>query len=418
MSVNTMTFEQSAALLTSLVEQATGQTAIVPTNESEFVSIAQTTLRQSYDVMATAISQVLSRTIFSSRPYNAVFGGLQVDTMKFGGHVRKVNYIDIDIEDDDRYDLVEGESVDMYTVKKLHAIQTNFYGSNTHQLHYTIYRDQLDAAFESSAQFGSFMAGAVQNIMNQIEQINENERRMCLQNLIAGKISADQPNVIHLLTEYKADTGNTTITSANWQSESEFPYFVKWLYGFLNTTIDLMKERTAKFHQNIMTYNGAAVKPIMRHTPRQYMKAYMLNSLMRHIDASVMSSVFHNELLQSIDFETVNFWQSIDAPGALQITPVVMTGTGEFTEGSAVSTNSLVGVLFDEEAAGTTIISNWSATSPFNARGGYWNTFYHWNVRTWNDFTENCLVLLMDDQGTSGRTAVVGNAIVGEDVTG
>lgn len=395
MSVNAMKFEQSAALLTSLVEQATGQTAITPTDESEFISLAQTTLRTNYDVMATAISQVLSRTIFSSRPYNAVFRGLQVDSEKWGGHIRKINYIDLDIEDDDRYDLLDNGSVDMYTVKKLHSVQTNFYGSNTHQLHYTVYRDQLDAAFENSAQFGSFMAGALQNIANQIEQINENERRMTLQNLIAGTIEGG--TTIHLLTEYKNETGNTTIDATNWQSETEFPYFVKWLYGFLNTTIDLMRERTALYHQNITTYNGQPVKPIMRHTPRQNMKAYMLNSLMRHIDASVMSSVFHNELLNTIDFEAVNFWQSIQDPSGLQVTPVVMQADGTYAQGSGVNTDALVGVLFDEEAAGTTIISNWTATTPFNPRGGYWNTFYHWNVRTWNDMTENCIVLLMDE---------------------
>lgn len=397
MSVNTMTFEQSAALLTSLVKQATGETAITPTNETEFVTLAQTTLRTNYDVMATAISQVLSRTIFSSRPYNAIFGGLQVDSEKFGGHVRKINYIDLDIEDDDRYSLEDDRSVDMYTVKKIHAVQTNFYGSNTHQLHYTVYRDQIDAAFENSARFGSFMAGALQNIANQIEQINENERRMTLQNLMAATID-DGRNAIHLLTEYKNATGNTTITAGNWQSESEFPYFVKWLYGFLNTTIDLMAERTALYHQNVTTYNGINnVKPIMRHTPRQNMKAYMLNSLMRHIDASVMSSVFHNELLETVDFEAVNFWQSIGSPAALQITPVIMQSDGSYADGNPVTNSNVVGVLFDEEAAGTTIISNWSATTPFNARGGYWNTFYHWNVRTWNDLTENCIVLLMDE---------------------
>lgn len=398
MSVNEMKFEQSAALLTSLVEQATGQTPLTPTNEAEFVSLAQTTLRTNYDVMATAISQVLSRTIFSSRPYNAVFRGLQVDSEKFGGHVRKINYIDLDIEDDDRYDLVENGSVDMYTVKKIHAIQTNFYGSNTHQIHYTIYRDQLDAAFENSAQFGSFMAGALQNIANQIEQINENERRMTLQNLIAAATTYGGTQTIHLLTEYKNETGNTTITAANWMSEAEFPYFVKWLYGFLNTVIDMMRERTALYHQNIDTYLGQPAKPIMRHTPRQNLKAYMLNSLMRHIDASVMSSVFHNELLNTVDFEAVNFWQSIQDPDALQITPVVMDNTGAYDEGTAVSETMVAGVLFDEEAAGTTIISNWSATTPFNPRGGYWNTFYHWNVRSWNDHTENCIVLLMDEE--------------------
>lgn len=396
MSVNNMTFEQSAALLSSLVEQATGQTAITPTNEADFVSLAQTTLRTNYDIMATAISQVLSRTIFSSRPYNAVFRGLQVDSEKFGGHVRKINYIDLDIEDDDRYTLQDNQSVDMYTVNKIHAIQTNFYGSNTHQIHYTVYRDQLDAAFENSQQFGSFMAGALQNIANQIEQINENERRMTLQNMIAAKIDSGT-NVIYLLSAYKNDTGNTTITNANWQSETEFPYFVKWLYGFLNTVIDLMRERTAMFHEPITTYNGNPVKPIMRHTPRQNMKAYMLNSLMRHIDASVLSSVFHNELLDTIDFEAVNFWQSIQAPDELQITPVVMQTDGTYATGNAVTATNIAGVIFDEEAAGTTIISNWSASTPFNARGGYWNTFYHWNVRTWNDLTENCIVLMLDE---------------------
>lgn len=398
MSVNTMTFEQSATLLTSLVEQATGQKVLTPTDESDFVSLAQTTLRTNYDVMATAISQVLSRTIFSSRPYNAVFRGLQVDSEKFGGHVRKINYIDVDIEDDDRYNLVDGQhATDMFEVNKLHAIQTNFYGSNTHQIHYTIYRDQLDAAFENSQQFGSFMAGALQNIANQIEQINENERRMALQSLMAATIDAGGAQVIHLLTEYKNDTGNTTISTTNWQSEAEFPYFVKWLYGFLNTTIDLMRERTALYHKNITTYNGAAAKPIMRHTPRQNMKAYMLNSLMRHIDASVMSSVFHNELLDTVDFEAVNFWQSIQSPAALSITPVTMQADGTYAAGDPVSETAVVGVLFDEEAAGTTIISNWTANSPFEARGGYWNSFHHWNVRTWLDQTENCIVLLMDE---------------------
>lgn len=398
MSVNNMTFEQSAALLTSLVEQATGQAALTPTNEADFVSLAQTTLRTNYDIMATAISQVLSRTIFASRPYNAVFRGLQVDSEKWGGHVRKVNYIDVDIEDDDRYDLTDMASKDMYTVNKLHAVQTNFYGANTHQIHYTIYRDQLDAAFESSQQFGSFMAGALQNIANQIEQINENERRMALQNLMAATVEGGgTEQVIHLLTEYKSDTGNATIDATNWMSETEFPYFVKWLYGFLNTKIDLMRERTALFHQNITTYNGNPVKPIMRHTPRQNMKAYILNSLMRHIDASVMSSVFHNELLETVDFEAVNFWQSIETPAGLEVTPVVMQADGSYAAGAGVTSSAVVGVLFDEEAAGTTIISNWSATTPFNPRGGYWNQYYHWNVRTWNDLTENCVVLLMDE---------------------
>lgn len=397
MSVNNMTFENAATLLTSLYNQATGQTAIAPTNEADFVSIAQTTLKTGYDVLGTAISHVLSRTIFSARPYSAKFGGLQVDSIKFGGHVRKINYVDLDIEADQRYTLTDGQAVDMYKVNKPKVIQTNFYGSNTHQVHYTVYKDQIDAAFESSAQFGSFMAGLITHISNQIEQINENERRLALQNMIAGRIAeGGSDRAIPLLTTYRDETGNNTITANNWQSEAEFPYFVKWLYGYLNTLIRFMGNRSAKYHTNISTYNGSAVKPIMRHTPRQNMKAYMLTSLMQHIDASVMSSVYHNELLDTIDFESVDFWQSIESPYSLNVTPVVLEADGTYAAGEAINVNNVVGVLFDEEAAGTTIISNWTATTPFNAAGGYWNNFYHWNVRSWNDFTENAVVLLLE----------------------
>ena len=64
------------------------------------------------------------------------------------------------------------------------------------------------------------------------------------------------------------------------------------------------------------------------------------------------------------------------------------------TEGTA--TSNIFGVLFDEEAVGITTYGEWSAPSPFNARGGYSNIFWHFNDRYYNDFTENGVVFLLD----------------------
>ena len=41
MSVNTMTFQQSSAVLNSLVQQATGRASVINT-EADFMSVAQT----------------------------------------------------------------------------------------------------------------------------------------------------------------------------------------------------------------------------------------------------------------------------------------------------------------------------------------------------------------------------------------
>ena len=79
MAANNLTFEQSAAFLNDLYEQATGQKALAVTDTASFTTVAQTVLKTGYDNVISAISQVLSRTIFSVRPYTAKFKGIMVD---------------------------------------------------------------------------------------------------------------------------------------------------------------------------------------------------------------------------------------------------------------------------------------------------------------------------------------------------
>ena len=65
-----MTFKQAATLLNSIQQQATGQAALVATDIHSFISCASTTLATGYDPVINAINQVLTRTIFSTRPYS------------------------------------------------------------------------------------------------------------------------------------------------------------------------------------------------------------------------------------------------------------------------------------------------------------------------------------------------------------
>ena len=67
MSVNNVTFQQSAAVLNSLVQQATGRSSVIAT-EADFISVAQTALNLGKDAIFNALTNVLARTIFSIRP--------------------------------------------------------------------------------------------------------------------------------------------------------------------------------------------------------------------------------------------------------------------------------------------------------------------------------------------------------------
>ena len=74
MSVNTMEFKDAAAILNNIRKQVTGETAIAPANVAEFCSVATTLLQAGYDPLLSAITQMVSKSIFSIRPYKAAPG--------------------------------------------------------------------------------------------------------------------------------------------------------------------------------------------------------------------------------------------------------------------------------------------------------------------------------------------------------
>ena len=398
MAVNSMTFKQSATLLNSIMAQMGGG-SIAAANEAEFVAVATTALQAGYDQLNKAISQVLTKSIYSSRAYSPIYPSLERDTAVWGGIVRKVTILDLDLMDDAAFSLTDGQTgPDPFLVNKQKAVQFNFYGGNVKELVVTTTEDQLRQAFSSSADFGSFMAAQAQNLVNQLNQKIEAESRITVNNMIAAAITADSnERVIHLLTEYKAATGNNTITAANYLSAAEFEPFAKWMYGRLNTLKRFMAERTSMFHANITSYNGAALsKSIMRHTPEEYMNIYMLSEFMDQVDSSALSGIYNEEILQIGNFERVNYWQSIKAPDSINVVANVLQADGSCaaTE-AAVEATGIVGVLFDYEACGITLIDE-GVRSIENPRGRYFNNWYNWTSRWFNDQTENFVVLQLD----------------------
>lgn len=388
MAVNDLTINQISSVLGEIVEQATGSKPMAVIDTSSFVTVAQIGLKTGYDTLATAISQVLSRTIFSTRPYNRKFGGLEVSNQRYGNHVRKLSPVDKSPEDDERYSLTEDGTVDHYKVSKPLVQQTNFYGANAYQRHLTTYRDQLDMALRSPDEFASFVSMMLLNVSDMIEQDHENTARATVANLVGGAIDLAGSNVIHCLTEYNAITAGT-YTAETVLNPDTIAGFAKYLVARINTIAKMLTERSTEFHQMINS------KPVKRHTPVANQKAYIFTDYLSKVYANVFSTVFNENYLKIADTEEVNFWQSIKTPGNINITPAYTDATGSVVKGKAVN-KPILAVLFDEEAAGYTVVNKWTQNTPMNAAGGYYNTYWHFTDRYWNDFTENHVVFVLD----------------------
>ena len=397
---NDLSFDQLSTVLTAITNQATGVNNIAPVDTASFVSVAQMALKTGYDPLTTAISQVLSRTIFSVRPYTRKFKGLNVSNQRYGNHVRKLLTIDKPFEDDDRLKLVDGESIDQYKVNKPKVLQTNFYGASQYQKSVTIYKDQLDCAFSSPDEFASFISMVMQNASDMIEQAHEETARATINNLISGIYAAQTAEsgdyaksnggnrAVNVLEHYNQVNG-TSLTSADVFKAENFESFVKFTFSLINTLADLMTDRNSLFSSQLTNYT------VIRHTPKERMKFYLYNDLVNKIDAEVYSGVFNPDFLKLVDFEKVNFWQSALNPSQISAKPVMLKADGTLGNPGTIGIPNVLGVLFDEEAAGYTTVNEWSQPSPFNARGGYYNQFWHFTDRYWNDFTENAIVFFI-----------------------
>ncbi len=390
MGVNQMGYEQASVLLNEIIHQATGESSLQTYDPSDFISVAQTALGLGYDKIHGAINQVLGRTIFSIRPYNRKFPDLEMSTMEWGAWIRKIKISDWDWEDAAEFDLTDGLSVDQWKVKKANPIQLNIMGQNMYMLQMpSVLMDQMDQAFRGPEELASWMAQQTQNGVNMREQKIETLSRMLICNFIAAKIDA-QNGVIHLLTEYNTETGQA-LTATTVYDPANFADFVYWLYARMETLAGLMSERSQLFQFNV------AGHPINQFTEGQNLKVKMYAPFMNAIQARVKATTFQPSYLRMADTEAVNFWQSIETPNTIQMTPTYLDeATGLATVGSAVDNDAVIGVMYDREALGMVRMNERMMQTPFNAKGCFSNVYYHFLEKWYTDFTEKGIVLLLD----------------------
>ena len=403
MSVNTLTFQQISSVLSSLVKQATGQTVLTATNTEEFVSVAQIALRADRDAVMNAVSNMVGKTIFSIRPYSAKFTGLDMDSFRWGNMMRKLSIADEDWADDAAYKYPVlydagqnppdglGGTVDQWLIKKPNILQTNFYGSSIYGDHMTITEDQLESAFAGPEQLGSFLSLLMTNLSNRLELARENIKRGLVANMIGSIYDENQTGrIIHLITEFNALAG-TSLDSQTVYDPANFSGFMKWVYSRVASISDLMTEQSTMFQTTINS------TPILRHTPVEAQRFYMLASNRHQYDSRVLADAFHDTYLTRADVESVNYWQSIGAPATVKVTPTYTKTDGTVeTPNSPVTVDDVFGVIFDRDCLGYTELDRRTISTPVNASGLYRNIWVHCKIRVLQDLSEKAVLLIMD----------------------
>lgn len=402
--MNTMTVEQAASVLNNIVAQQTGQTQLAPiTDPGKFAAVAQKALLSGRDPVMNILNQMWSRTYFAVRPRNNGLDGLYMDLPRWGNAVRKISPVAGVMLDDEGYQwpvvydasqtdnpLGNGESVDQYKIHKQDFVQMNFYGTAIYEQAFTVFIKQFDTAFSGPEEFAQFNAMNLTERYNDRERYRESVARALQVNYIGALIAENNADrVIHLLSEYNAETG-LTLTAQTVMQPDNYAAFIRWMFARLNTLAMLMAA-DSEMYQTVV--DG---KHILRHTDAGNLRVALLAQYANQIKSMALSTTYNDSYLSMAAYDAVPFWQSIKAPSSISVSPVYTGTDGTIVSGSATTSAVVLGVMHDRDALGYSDVYNASYVTPINGAGEYYNTFDHTHFKTLMDTTEKGIVLLLD----------------------
>lgn len=398
---NTYTKTDVYAIMNELVAQTMGSDSTLKVFDStSFVTVGAKLLTFGTEKTLNALTEMFAKTIFSVRPYKSKFNILESDNRLWGAITRKVTalYKELEGTTDNNTDLAtplaNGESVDPWVINKPEVIETVFIGTNTIQKSITNFtQSQLNVAFSSEAEFVAFLGLIATEFENELEKTFETEKRGTVLNYLGACIKTGLYK--DLVAEFNTTYG-TTFSRTDLLT-TYFENFAKFVIATIEKDSNLLEEFSYNNHLSITGYSK-----IPRHTPKADQRMLFYEPFFIDVKANVFSSLFHPELLKIGDYEKVNYWENINEPTKISVKPNYIDETGESVGTSIddpVTSDYVLGVLYDRQAMGWTNIFEQTATTPINARGLYYNTFYHSQSKPWNDLTENGIVYVLGEGG-------------------
>lgn len=392
----------------ALVKEVTGQTpAITAVDTSSFVNVGQMCLDQSKEGTLQALSNMVARTIIAVRPYSGRFTSIEATSQEWGLFIRKIAFFSGEFDEtkfintaQNPNTLRDGNSVDMYKIKKRYPLEMYYTGESTLNQRYTTFREQLKTAFQSEGEFSAFLNGMMVEIGNDVARWKTAENRAVVMNFIGSLYNTGKPGQkVNLVEQFNMARG-TAYTTHDLLTV-HLQEFLSFFVSYMETLTGLLEESSELYHLTPMcTDDNGNTLHLLRHTPKSEQKLLLYQPLINDAKAWVYPAIFGPGYLSFGNYEGVQFWQNINDRSAVSVTPAQFNvNTAKQEVGKPVHLDFVVGLLYDRRALATAYRQDSVYTTPFNISGEYYNTEHHWKMNYMQDPTENAVLFYMADEG-------------------
>ena len=420
-----LTVTDGYAIINAMAAEMLGENATIQAiDESTFASVGESVLQAGTENVINTLSLVCSRDLVAIRPYKAKFRLINaLDSGMFSNRIRKISYYaksavptgasntqlfdenlmmgaDNGVHYDSSTPPVQKSVESMWLQSTPVTYQAWFGGAIEWQYPYTLYENALKLAFRSPAEWTAFLNGFLVSVANDLETEKEAFSRLVVLNAIAGVIdmAADMPgSAVNLTAAYNAKFGTSYLTAD--LLTTYFTEFLAFFVATVKTVSDMMENRSTLYHWSPTKTVGGVSYYLPRQTKKEDQRMLMISKFWNDAEALVLPAIFNPQYLSIDNFEKIDYWQNINDPTAISVTPAIPDTSDPSAQiaGSAVTESYVLGVLYDRDAMMVDFHLEDVTSTPLEARKHYrtvWNTI---NKNPLWDPTENMVVFYMAD---------------------
>ena len=395
-----MEVKQIYTLINSVSKEVLGKTDIVQEDLTGIVDLGKEVFNQSaVDNYVKSLVNHIGKVIFVNRPYAGKVPSVLMDAWEFGSVLEKISADVPEAEENDTWNLTDGQSYDQDVFHKPTVTAKFFNSKVTFEVPVSITERQVRESFSNAAQLNGFISmiyAAVEKSMTIkadaliMRTINNMIAETVLADAVAfggraGNLtnadlsSASTARCVNLLKLYNDKTGATTkLTAAKAITDPDFIRFASYVMG---TYADRL--------QSISTVFNVGKKE--RFTPKDMLHVVLLSDFAKAAQTYLYSDTFNRGDVLLPKAETVPFWQ-----GSGQNYEFASTGNINIKEsgGKAVEISGVLGVMFDRDALGVCNLDR-RVTTNYNAKAEFFNNYYKFDAGYFNDTNENFVVFFI-----------------------
>lgn len=379
---NQIEVNQIYDLCNQIFQQMTGRTDIEAVDSASLVAMGnEVSNLGKNDLWLNTLARRIGLTIDYYRVYRNRFSDLYRTQVEWGALVQKLTVEMPDAVADDMYKVgqMNGQALDHYIINNPKAKQKIFDKETPYSFFITMQEKMLTEAFLNAGAMSSFVNQVFGKVQNKIEVVLEDLARVALVNMMCN-LSTKQE--IKLVTLYNSKTGSTL----NPQTALFDPAFMRFAIGMMNNIASKLETMSVLF--NTDGYD--------RFTPKSEQRFYVLADFITQLETVVQYAAFNPQYVnKSVDI-AVPYWQGVKEGDDINDIAVLSKVIGKVDSKVDKTIENVVGVLFDREAIGTFRQEEKVLTTPVNARGAYYNTFWHEKQMWFNDMSENAVIFTLN----------------------